>query len=183
MARNGFPEGDFFIVNEASGLCLAAYPGADRVLGREERLGNTTTWTRTDPPEVRLEKRLPSGENVFQGWHYDMSRDSHGRAANLLVNRMDFKPYGRFTLYGMDDMNDAGELEGGVELLSTGRDSFQTWWAKGGRIFTKLDGSTQLLTVVGSVTGTFAPEGMEVKVMEEDAVEEKFQQWKLVEFA
>ncbi|GGW17694.1 hypothetical protein GCM10010264_74280 [Streptomyces globisporus] len=110
MSGNGFPSGEFFIVNEGTGLCLAASQGTTEELGRTDYTGSTEALTSTSDPTLTLEKVLPSGKNAYQGWYLDGA---------MLVNRMKFEPYGRFALVEGDF--------GCPTLWGTGRSGHTRW--------------------------------------------------------
>ncbi|MFF4324749.1 hypothetical protein [Streptomyces sp. NPDC001568] len=148
MSSNGFPSGEFLIVNEKSGLCLAAYPGGDSSVGTDHyRDGGSIEYTRTDPPSVVLEEVRPSGKNEFQGWYFDTSVNSHGWQANLLTHRKHFAPYGKFSLFGTYE-NQYGRVAGGLTLQGLGTSTHQTWKAEDGFLSTHVTDGPLYLSVL-----------------------------------
>lgn len=142
VSVNGFPAGEFLIVNEESGLCLAARPGVKGV-ARDEQInhvnGSAEVRTFTNPPRPVLEPRLPSGKNGFQGWYLDTAKNSHGTSTNLLVHRMHFDPYGDFALHG--------SFRDGISLRGTGQDDLSVLKADDGYITVQGD-DRKVLTVL-----------------------------------
>src|SRR5690349_24333664 len=116
---NGFPEGEFFLLNTQAMLCLAANPGGTWNAGSfVTKSGSEIEYTHTKPPVAQVECPNPPGRNQFQGWYLDTSKDSWGKPANYLVSRMVVSTLGRFALQG-------SEFGFGVERLEmwgTGHD-------------------------------------------------------------
>ncbi|MFD9457818.1 hypothetical protein ACFWBC_32605 [Streptomyces sp. NPDC059985] len=149
MSSNGFPSGEFLIVNEKSGLCLAADPGTDR-------------------PSVVLEEVRPSGKNEFQGWFFDTSVNSHGHQANLLTHRKHFAPYGKFSLFGTYE-EESRRVAGGLKLQGLGTTGHQTWKAEDGFLWTRVT-SGPLYLSVWDYGGTHP----KVKMMERGMTDEDY---------
>ncbi|WP_026412347.1 hypothetical protein [Actinomadura oligospora] len=86
---NGFPDGEFCIVNEDTGLYLASLPG-DRVTGSQQETDwlegakETVHYSHTGKQVLGLATE-PSGKN-YERWYFDDRKNSRGLEFYHLVN-------------------------------------------------------------------------------------------------
>ncbi|SEG94275.1 hypothetical protein SAMN04489712_1457 [Thermomonospora echinospora] len=86
---NGFPDGEFCIINEATGLYLAALPGGTITGSQQEtdwleRTRETVHYTHTANQVLGLATE-PSGKN-YERWFLDDRKNSWGQEHYHLVN-------------------------------------------------------------------------------------------------
>ncbi|MEU7559672.1 hypothetical protein [Streptomyces eurythermus] len=72
---NGFPDGEFFLLNTEAMLCLAADPGGTEFDGSfVTKSGSAIEYAHTKPQVAQVEYPRPPGRNQFQGGYFDSSK-------------------------------------------------------------------------------------------------------------
>ncbi|WTW91871.1 hypothetical protein OG216_00035 [Streptomycetaceae bacterium NBC_01309] len=128
---NGFPEGEFYLLNRDAMLCLAANPGGTSSTSSLGPGGGTIEYSTTEPPVAGLETPKPPAHNAFQGWYFDTSAQPYRDPNNFLVSRMKAASMGRFALHAEDDVLEYESLS----MWGVGRNDVSTWQAEDGYIF------------------------------------------------
>lgn len=146
---NGFPEGDFRVINEDTSARLFARHGGvtsgqqearDRLTGEK----GTIAYSHTNDPLAMV--GTPQGSDIDLWW-FSTIKDPWGHPNNyLMTGYKDIR--GRFAL------QDAG-YGNGIRFYGEGREGVSKWQAEGGYIF-KEGEPGMVLTVVKAGDGSFS---------------------------
>jgi hypothetical protein len=142
---NGFPEGDFRIINEATGARLfTRYGGTTAGPSYVTRSGSSVDYSSTNNPIVMVGS--PASKD-YDFWWFDAGKDSWGKPYNYLMSSYtDIRS--KWALQGE-------EFDGSLKLWGTGRQDVSQWQAENGYIF--LQGSSnQVLTLIDAGGGSFS---------------------------
>ncbi|MCX4681973.1 hypothetical protein OG413_43050 [Streptomyces sp. NBC_01433] len=129
---NGFPEGEFYLLNRDAMLCLAANPGGTSSTQSLGPGGGTIEYSTTEPPVVRLETPKPPSGNAFQGWYFDTSHLEYHPPNNYLVSRMKAASMGHFALQVETEWETEHDS---LHMWGVGRSEVSTWQADDGYLF------------------------------------------------
>lgn len=87
---NGFPAGNFRIVNKETGACISSlYGGQSHGVETVSRRGETAhfAYSHTNDRQFTVHDKVKNIEEEL--WYFDNSSDSYGRRRNMLYNKVD----------------------------------------------------------------------------------------------
>jgi hypothetical protein len=141
MMPNGFPEGDFRIINEDTGARLFTRPGGVTAgPSYVTRSGSSVDYSRTNNP-IFMAGSPQGGDNDL--WWFDAGTDPWGKPYNYLMS-------------GYEDIRSKWAVQAvgdNLTLYGSGRENVSQWQAKDGYLFLQDD---QVLTLIDAGSGSFS---------------------------